>query len=241
MDAAEADLVELQRRAALGLLCAAVAHEVHVPLDCASVALRQAVRRLQGAPVHAGDAVLTRDLDLALESLALARSVLRDAMRLAAPAEGAGTTDLSRDVDAVLVLASAVKPPHVVVSPALAPGLRVLGSTTHVQQIVLNLVTSAFRALEAVDDGEEGLVRVTTCTGPGGGGLLVVDDNGPGIPARLRERLFEPFAAARAAGQGPGLGLHVVKRITDMLGGTLSVDSEPGRGTAVSVELPPAG
>jgi len=238
MEGHEADLIELQRRAALGTLCAAVAHEVHGPLDCASVVLRQALARVRNAPVHASDAVLTRDLGLAAESVALARNVLHDAMRLATPDDGAGTTDLSRDVNAVLSLTAAVKPGQVMVLPDLEPGLLVLGTSTHVQQIVLNLLLNAFRALEDQDARREGLVRVTTGPGRSGGGRLVVADNGPGIPARLRSRLFEPFAASRAAGRGPGLGLHVVKRITDMLGGSIEVASDQDRGTTVTVELP---
>jgi len=238
MEGHEADLIELQCRAALGTLCAAVAHEVHGPLDCASVVLRQALARVQGKSDHASDAVLTRDLGLAAESVALARSVLHDAMRLGSPDEGAGTTDLSRDVSAVLSLTAAVKPAGVMVLPDLEPGLAVVGTPTHVQQVVLNLLMNAFRALEDQDAREEGLVRVTTSAGRGGGGRLVVSDNGPGIPARLRGKLFEPFAASRAAGRGRGLGLHVVKRITEMLGGTVEVVSDEEAGTTVTVELP---
>lgn len=233
----EADLVELQRRAALGTLCAAVAHEVHGPLDCASVALRHALDRLRRAPAHASDPGLERELSLAAESVALAHGVLHDSMRLATPDDGVGTADLSTDVDSVLSLASVVKPLNVVVAPRLDPGLRVVGTTIHVQQIALNLLLNAFRALEDKPRLEEGLVTVATSPGSAGFARLVVSDNGPGIPARLRARIFEPFAAARLVGQGPGLGLHVVKRITDLLGGSVEVDSVEGRGTSVTVDF----
>ena len=239
MGGLEPNLIELQRRAMMGTLCAAIAHEVHTPLDCASVALRQALARVQGAPAHAMDAVLTRELGLALESVTLARAVLRDTMQLAGPAEAPGTTDLSRDVNAVIALTAAMKPIHVVVAPVLEPALRVLGTPTHVQQVVINLLINAFRALEEQDARMEGVVRVTTSPSRLGG-RLVVEDNGPGIPSRLRSRLFEPFVASRAMGHGPGLGLHVVKRITLMLGGSIELRSEPGRGTVVVVELPAA-
>lgn len=238
MSSQETGLVELQRRAALGTLCAAIAHEVHGPLDCAAVVLRQALQRARGAPGHPQDAVLTGELGVALEGVSLARAVLSDAMALAAPAEPMGTTDLSRDVDAVLTLAAAVKPGAVQVVPALEPGLRVLGSRTHVQQIVLNLLLNAFRALEAGGEREDGLVRLTTSAVGSSTARLVVEDNGPGIPDGLRQRLFQAFAGSRGTGDGPGLGLHVVKRITDMLGGSVAVESRHGQGTAVVVELP---
>jgi signal transduction histidine kinase len=239
MERYETDLIELQRRAALGTMCAGLAHEVHAPLGCAATLLRQALQRVQAAPTHhALDAVLTGDLGRALECVILARTVLRDAMELAAPASSAGTTDLSRAADSVLSLGMAVKPAHVVVLPRLEPGLRVLGTRTHVQQIVLNLLMNAFRALEDRDTGEESLVRVTTGVVSAATSRLVVEDNGPGIPAALRARLFQPFATSGSAGVGAGLGLHVVKRITDMLGGSIGVDSPRGGGTRVMVELP---
>jgi len=169
------------------------------------VALRQALARVQGVPTHAMDAILTRELGLALESVTLARAVLRDTMQLAGPAEAPGTTDLSRDVNAVISLTEVMKPIHVVVAPVLEPALRVLGTTTHGQQIVLNLVINAFRALEDQDARMEGVVRVTTSASRLGG-RLVVEDNGPGIPSRLRSRLFEPFVASPTAGHGPGRG-----------------------------------
>ena len=225
-------LLDLQRRALVGTLCAGIAHEVEAPLGCAAATLERAAARLRQ---EAARPDLADELGHALESLHLASEVLREAMRLAGPAEDGSVSDLSRDVAGVLALADGIRPASVTVEPRLAARLPVRASRTHVQQIALNLVTNAFHALAAAGVG--GVVRVTAEAGPRGA-RLVVADGGPGIPEALRGRLFQPFAASRLSGEGPGLGLHVVKRITDMLGGSVDVRSEAGRGTTVLVELP---
>jgi len=67
---------------------------------------------------------------------------------------------------------------------------------------------------------------------------LIVADNGCGISHEVRARLFEPFFTTKAPGQGNGLGLATVKGILARRGGSIAIDSEPGRGTCVVVRLP---
>lgn len=237
MELRDLDLVELQRRAALGTMCAGLAHEVHAPLDCAVAAVRRALDGVRegGSPVVALELV-ERELAKALEGLSLGRSVLREALTLAAPADVVGHSDLSAGVRATLALAETQRPMMVRVEERLAPGLRIRGDGTHVRQITLNLLLNAFRALDGVD----GAHRVLVQTGPSGRGMaeLLVQDDGPGIPEEIKARLFQPFAASRASGDGVGLGLHVVRRIAGLLGGTADVFSVPDHGTTVRVALP---
>lgn len=237
MRSREPDLFELQRRAALGTMCAGIAHEVNAPLGCAADLLRQALERSRGAD-RGGDGLLTEQLDQALRSVTLAAGVLRDALNLARPSELDGTTDLTRDVETVIGLSASGRPRNVTLEADLCPGVRVQGTSTHVQQIALNLLMNAFRALS--DAGPDRRVRVTTRSTGLGSALLVVSDDGPGIPPEIRSRLFQPFVASRVCGEGTGLGLHVVKRIAEMLGGSVEIRSERDRGTSVSVELPRA-
>ncbi|HLG94481.1 MAG TPA: HAMP domain-containing sensor histidine kinase, partial [candidate division Zixibacteria bacterium] len=68
-------------------------------------------------------------------------------------------------------------------------------------------------------------------------GVIQVADNGPGIPAELSERLFQPFATFGKAG-GTGLGLALSKKIMEEHGGSIQCDSEPGKGTAFTIRLP---
>jgi signal transduction histidine kinase len=105
------------------------------------------------------------------------------------------------------------------------------------RQILLNLLDNA---MKYGGDGTEVNVQVTRA---GGGGVrLRVDDNGPGVPAQERERIWRPFergelARARAAG-GSGIGLTIVREIAEEYGGRAWVESGPNGGARFVVELP---
>ena len=99
-------------------------------------------------------------------------------------------------------------------------------------QVVVNLVTNA---LDAVKDG--GNVRVVVEPFPARDGVaLVVSDDGEGIPEKARARIFEPFFTTKHG--GTGLGLPLCLRIVEQHGGTITVESEPGKGTTFVVLFP---
>ena len=68
--------------------------------------------------------------------------------------------------------------------------------------------------------------------------LFEVQDFGPGIPRNIQERLGEPFFTTREPGQGMGLGLFIARSLVEHLGGALTIDSTPGRGTKVEIQIP---
>jgi two-component system sensor histidine kinase TctE len=77
------------------------------------------------------------------------------------------------------------------------------------------------------------------CRRANGAVRVEVEDRGPGIPADERAHVFERFyRGARNAGDGFGLGLAIAARATEVLGGTIAIDSEPETGTVVHVTLP---
>jgi signal transduction histidine kinase len=66
---------------------------------------------------------------------------------------------------------------------------------------------------------------------------VAIQDSGPGIPAEVLPRIFEPFFTTKPKGEGTGLGLSICARIIEKHGGTMRVDSEPGR-TRFTIKLP---
>ncbi|MGZ8414182.1 MAG: sensor histidine kinase [Gemmatirosa sp.] len=107
-------------------------------------------------------------------------------------------------------------------------------------QLVLNLVLNAVQVLErhpaprlrvavAVDEEADGAATA----------VLVVEDNGPGMPPEVRARCFEPYFTTKAAQSGTGLGLAVVRAIaTDVLGGSVRASEADGGGARFEVRLP---
>jgi PAS domain S-box-containing protein len=111
----------------------------------------------------------------------------------------------------------------------------VLGSTTQMRQLVMNLILNASEAIGE----QEGTIRVTTAKNIGVGGkfiLLKVADTGRGMTAEARGRIFDPFYTTKAAGHG--LGLAIVHGIARSHGGEVRVSSAPGLGTTFEVLLP---
>ncbi len=120
---------------------------------------------------------------------------------------------------------------------------------TQIEQVLLNLCTNAWHALGS----EAGRVVVTLDTldvapdsglaraaklAPGAYVSLQVRDTGVGMDAATRSRVFEPFFTTKPVGSGTGLGLSVVHGIVAAHGGTITVDSEPGRGSEFRILLP---
>ncbi len=111
-----------------------------------------------------------------------------------------------------------------------APNLTVRANAPSLVSALLNLATNALQAARANLDLELSALRVD-----GGRAHILVSDNGPGIPAHLRERIFEPFFTTRA--RGNGLGLSVVKSVIEAHHGSVRL-AEGGRGATFIIDLP---
>ena len=99
-----------------------------------------------------------------------------------------------------------------------------------VLQVVANLLSNAFHA---TPDGGRISLELAQRNGTV---QVAVEDNGPGIPPEMRERLFRPFVSQ--TGGGTGLGLAIAKELSAMLGGSLDLESEVGRGSRFELSLP---
>ena len=148
-------------------------------------------------------------------------------------ATAAGPVDLSQGLgNTVAVLKSKARGKSVAVSIQVEPNLpRIRGFTGELNQIWGNLIDNA---LDAVPESG----RVEVVAGREFGRVVVrIADNGPGIPAEIRDRIFDPFFTTKPAGLGTGLGLDIVRRLVLHNEGEISVESQPGR-TEFRVALP---
>jgi signal transduction histidine kinase len=102
-------------------------------------------------------------------------------------------------------------------------------------QVWTNLIHNALQAMDYRGTLTLGLAR------DGERVRVSVADTGCGIEPALRERIFDAFFTTKAAGEGTGLGLDIVRKIVQKHGGTIEVESEPGRGSTFTVVLPIAG
>ncbi|MGD1896321.1 MAG: sensor histidine kinase [Phormidesmis sp.] len=119
------------------------------------------------------------------------------------------------------------------------PEITAFGS--ELNQVWTNLIDNALDALEeGTPSGAPPQITIRTCQ-KAGNIIVEIEDNGPGIPAEVKNRILEPFFTTKQMGKGSGLGLDVVRRIVqNRHKGNLLVSSAPGR-TCFSVLLPAAG
>lgn len=113
----------------------------------------------------------------------------------------------------------------------------VLVNREEIQQVLLNLVLNAEQAMKPT--GRPGSLRVRTFLAPDGV-TIDVEDNGPGVPATVAGRIFEPFYSTKGVGEGTGLGLSIALGIAEAHGGTLSLLGGRAEGACFRLTLPPA-
>lgn len=109
-------------------------------------------------------------------------------------------------------------------------------------QVILNMIVNAAHAIEQSlgdnPEGSKGVIGITTqmkeqCA------EIRISDTGTGMPEEIRDKIFEPFFTTKEVGKGTGQGLAIARSVVvDKHGGTIDVDSEPGKGTTFIISLP---
>ncbi len=110
-------------------------------------------------------------------------------------------------------------------------------SPSQINQVFLNIITNA---VHAMPEGRAEPSRITLRTALEGNDQVRIEiaDNGAGIPADVLPKIFDPFFTTKAIGLGTGMGLSISFKIIQEHGGKITVDTEPGIGTAFSILLP---
>lgn len=227
---ANEQLVAQERLATIGKMAAHVTHEIRNPLS--SIALNLELLEEQLPPGDAEARALFRAIGKEVERLSgLSRQYL-------AFARSKLPTREPEDVGALVEEAlSFVRPDlekhdirvKLEVEPGLAP---VLCDEGQIKQVLLNLLQNA---RDAMPGGGEVRVGVSAA---GDDIVIAVDDQGPGVPEELRERLFEPFYTTKS--HGTGLGLATTQHIAASHGGSITCEPAPGGGGARFVLRLPA-
>lgn len=109
------------------------------------------------------------------------------------------------------------------------------GQVGALNQILLNLTTNAMHAMK---DGGTLSIQFGLSTDDDRKVRLVVEDTGSGIPDEIKRQVFQPFFTTKQAGEGTGIGLTVVKRLTEEHGGTIRVKTDVGKGTMFILDFP---
>jgi len=257
----QAQLLHSEKMASLGRLVAGVAHELNNPISfvLGNVhALRRYCERLGGylAAVHAGAkpaeierlrAELKIDRTLA-DFPSLIEGTLEGATRTAEIVAGLKRFSVmdreeARAVDLADVMARAVHwvgkgtDGRFAITQRGLDGLVVHGSAGQLLQVFMNLIQNAWDAASGAGVAAPAL---DIAADPVAGGRVRIRfaDNGPGIPAPVLGRIFDPFYTTKPVGKGTGLGLSISYGIVEQHGGQLAAEAGPDGGAVFTVELP---
>ncbi len=226
-------LIQAEKLATLGELIAGIAHELNNPL-AAMVGHAQLLRASQQDPAVAARA--DRIVEAARRATRIVRNFLTFA-RKHRPEKAAVSVNevIAKTLD---LLSYQLRVANVEVQTDLDPSLPAIEADPYqIQQVVLNLLNNAWQAMAAARG--QGTLRIGSTLTPDRRSVRVtVADDGPGILPDHLPHIFDPFFTTKVPGEGTGLGLPIAKGIVAEHGGTLTVESEPGRGATFVVTLP---
>jgi nitrogen fixation/metabolism regulation signal transduction histidine kinase len=210
-----------------------VAHEIKNPLTPVQLSAEH-LRRVNADRGRPLSPVLEECVDSILGQVRLLRQIAAEFSSFAAsPTPRPVATDAAALVSEVVEPYRAGLPAGVQLSVEVPPGLpELFVDRTLIGRALTNMIENALHAMP-----RGGALGIIGRIGGDGGGLdLEIRDTGVGMDRQALERIFEPYFSTKAV--GTGLGLTIAKRNIELHGGTITVESEPGRGTVVRVRLP---
>ena len=236
----QARLVQSEKMAAIGQLIAGIAHELNNPL--ASIVLYAQLMEARGV-----DEKLHSDLEQIVAQSRRASNVVHGLLNFVRQRpSGRAPTQINELLQSTLALLEyELRTHNVTVETDFSTTIPVTMADGHqLQQVFINLINNAFQAIS--NSGQGGRITIITrhsvsrIVEPDSAQsiLVVIQDDGPGIPQESASRIFEPFFTTKAEGKGTGLGLAVCHNIVTDHQGSIWMESKPGGGTTFFIELP---
>lgn len=220
-------LQQSERLASIGEMSTYIAHEIRNPLFAIGGFANQLLRTV-------AEPAAREKIEIIIEESKRLDSILKSILTFARPVDpGLGLADLNQIVrDTMELMGMACENQNIEPVLGLADELPLVKADPElIKQCLINLVKNS---VEAMPGG--GLLAVRTGMGAAHV-ILEVEDTGQGIAPDIRDKVFSPFFSTK--GRGSGLGLAMIKKILDDLGGTVELASVPGEGTRVALLLPP--
>jgi len=255
LNAAQQNLIDAERLAALGGLVAGVAHEVNNPIGISLTVASSFARRAEAfeAELKSGTGLRRSQLDEFVRTsrdaaqqlvgnLHRAGELIQSFKQVAVDRSHAERRlfNLSEATDQIIAsLRPALKKAAIALSVEIPENLVIDGYPGSYGQILTNLFLNA--ANHAFPDGRSGTITVSARPRGNDDVEIIFADNGLGMTPDVQRQAFDPFFTTRRNEGGTGLGLHIVYNlVTQQLGGRMMLDSRPGQGTTFRIIMPKA-
>ncbi len=239
----DAQVIQAGKMKSLGEMSAGIAHELNQPLNAIKMGseflalMEEQGRTASPEQFHQVVVEISAQVDRAAEIINTLRAFGRKAEMLKE------RIDVNRPIGSVLTIVRRQFELDNIrfnldLGDALPP---ILAQDNRLQQVFFNLLTNARDAINEASQASDMDARrsIGIRTSAEGGGVGVdISDTGVGIPVDVLDKIFEPFFTTKETGQGMGLGLAITYGIVRDYGGTIRIDSEPGRGTTFHLFFP---
>jgi signal transduction histidine kinase len=229
------ELEHAQRLATIGTLASGVAHEVNNLLTPAL-----AYAQLARASREDLD-LLRKAADKSAEGIEAACRILQAILDFSRPPSACERADVNTVLDAAIeCLGRDPGRDNIRIVREVPAGTAVLMEELSLQQVLLNLLLNACKALRSQRGGTIHVQATAACSGRI---RLSIADDGPGLAPEIADRIFEPFVTAPAGGPvpegqaGSGLGLAICRRAMEAAGGSIAAVSQPGAGAKFELTL----
>lgn len=235
----QVQLLQTARLAALGEMAAGVAHELNTPL---AVIIGDAQLLMRDTPQNEQKYKILEDIDTCGQRCKrIVRGLLTFSRQEQYVFQPLNVNDVVKE--ALSLVSYHIEKNKIRIYLDLEQQLpNVEGNSQQLEQVIVNLLLNAKQSFDE-DDEEELEQRITVKTGldqERNQVFIKVADNGQGIPQEIITKIFDPFFTSKGGSKGTGLGLSVSLGIVQKHGGTIAVESEPGKGAEFTVYLPPS-
>lgn len=235
LQARQRQLVQSEKLAAMGTLLAGVAHELNNPLSNISTSAQ-----ILTEEIDRDDSAFKINLLSQIEvQTDKARDIVRTLLEFSRIKDfHKEDINLKQLMDETMRLIKGQLPKDVQIGIDIPENIAIRVDKQRMQQVFLNLIKNSLDALGgAVSPGHIWVTAQKSLSQHGSVVEILVEDDGPGIPPKVKEKIFDPFFTTKDVGKGSGLGLYIVHDIIESHGGDITVESSPGAGTTFIIWL----
>ena len=244
LKAAQQEIIRAEKLASVGRLSAGIAHEIGNPIGIVMGYL-ELLKQEDTTPAEHKEYIQRTE-----KEISRIHQIIGQLLEISRPSKTGFESVPVHDLLADIVEVFKVQPLTANITfecDYQAHGNTVFADSNQLRQVFLNLIINAADAIRSMGKNAQGTVTISTesvsdrqmASGKQADVISIrFEDNGPGIPEENLGNIFDPFFTTKEPGKGTGLGLSVSFMIVERFGGEITVESEPGSGTILSIHLP---
>lgn len=228
LERTQTELIQSEKLAVLGQLTATVSHEIRNPLG----SIRASLFAIGDALERNDHQRINRALDLAERNINRCDNIITELLDYSR-SRIAEFSKINIDFWLNNLLSDFDFPDNISLTKDFEAGITAEIDSENLKRVLINILSNSVQSMQENNQGGNIVVRTSSSFE---NFSIRIDDQGKGIQPEILERIFEPLFSTKTF--GVGLGLVIVKNIIDQHGGTIKIDSIPGKGTTISLILP---